>query len=409
VIASALAEHLRPGDRIVVGQATSEPTGLVSALFELAPRIGALEVFCGLSLNPAWEDEVPEGLRVSTYCGHGPMRKLLARSRARVIPSSMSQLSSVLLSRRMPVDVVLLQVAPADADGYHSLGFAADYVWDAVQVARVVLVEVNVNVPATRSMCRVHRNRVVVALESGTPLPESPAEPPDEVHLRVGREVAKLVPDGATVQLGIGRLAAAVARSLRERRGLRVRTGIVGDWFPELVAAGAIDTVAPDACLASLAVGSRSLYRSLSQEGVLGFALPEKLVVPIEGSPFMAINSGIEVDLRGQVNAEFVGERYVGAASGQSDYFRAAHRSEGGLAILALPSTSGQSRKSRIVPRIACGYITSAQSDIDVIATEYGVADIRATDLEEREILIANIADPRTRHTLLQRAAAQHR
>lgn len=403
--ASVLAEHLRPGDRILVGQATGEPAGLVAALFELAPRVGPLEVFCGLSLNPAWEGEVPDALRVSTYCGLGTMRELVARSRARVIPFSMSQLSSVLLSQRMPVDVVLLQVAPADAEGYHSLGCTVDYVWDAMQTARIVLVEVNVNVPATRSTCRLHGSRVVVALESDTPLPESPDESPGEVQMRVAHEVAKLVPDGATVQLGIGRLAVAVARALKERRGLRFRCGIVGDWFLELAAAGAVESAAADACLASLAVGSRSLYRSLSPDCVLGFALPAQLVVPISGSPFMAINSGIEVDLRGQVNAEFLGERYVGAASGQPDYFRAARRSAGGLAILALASTSGRARTSRIVPRIACGYVTSAQSDIDVIVTEYGAADIRATDFEERQMLIAKTADPRARAALLQGVA----
>ena len=349
---------------------------------------------------------MPGELRVSTYCGLGSMGALVARSRAHVIPFSMSQLSSALLSRTMPVDVVLLQVSPADGDGYHSLGCAVDYVWEAVQVARVVIVEVNASVPVTRSTCRLHQSQVVVGLESNTPLPELPPEPIGEVQMRVAREVAKMVPDGATLQLGIGRLADAVALSLKDRRGLRIRCGMVGDWFPELVAAGAIDDVARDACLASLAVGSASLYRSLARDGLLGFALPAELVVPIEGSPFMAINSGIEVDLRGQVNAEFLGERYIGAASGQPDYFRAARRSAGGLAILALPSSNERGTKSRIVPRIACGYVTSAQSDVDMIVTEHGIADIRATDFEERRRLIASIAAPAARDALCQTFAA---
>ena len=403
--ASVLAEHLRPGDRIVVGQATAEPVGLVAALLELAPRVGQLKVFCGYSLNPIWKGEVPDALRVSTYCGLGSMGALIARSRAHVIPFSMSQLSSVLLSRTMPVDVVLLQVSPADEDGYHSLGCSVDYVWDAVQVARVVIVEVNASVPVTRSACRLHGSQLVVGLESDMPLPELPIKPSGEVQMRVAREVAKLVPDGATLQLGIGQLADAVAHSLKDRRGLRIRSGMVGDWFPELVAAGAVDDDAQDACLASLAVGSASLYRSLTRDGLLGFALPAQLVVPIEGSPFMAINSGIEVDLRGQVNAEFLGERYIGAASGQPDYFRAARQSAGGLAILALPSSTERGEKSRIVPRIACGYVTSAQSDVDVIVTEHGVADIRATDFEERRMRIASIADPRARDALRQAVA----
>ena len=400
--ASVLAEHLRPGDRIVVGQATGEPVGLVADLFALAPRVGELKVFCGYSLNPVWKGQVPDGLRISTYCGLGSIGSLVARSRARVIPFSMSQLSSALSSRTMAVDVALLQVSPADEDGYHSLGCAVDYVWEAAQMARVVIVEVNDSVPVTRNACRLHRSDIVVGLEKSTALPELPAEPIGEVQMLVAREVAKLVPDGATVQLGIGKLADAVAHALKDRQGLRIRCGIIGDWFLELVAAGAVDRETQDACLASLAVGSNSLYCSVSRDGLLGFALPAQLVVPIEGSPFMAINSGIEVDLRGQVNAEFLGDRYVGAASGQPDYFRAARRSAGGLAIVALPSSNERGDKSRIVPRIAGGYVTSTQSDVDVIVTEHGSADIRATDFEERQMLIANIADPPSRDALRQ-------
>lgn len=407
--ASLLADHLRPCDRIFVGQATGEPVGLIAALLEIAPRVGLLDVFCGYSLNPAWKGELPDVLRVTTYCGIGSMGALVDRSRAQVIPFAMSQLSSALSSRKMPVDVVLLQVSPADRDGYHSLGCVVDYIWEAAQLARVVIVEVNASVPVTRSAHRLHASEVIVGLHSDTPLPELPAKPIGEVQMRVAREVARLVPDGATLQLGIGQLADAVAHMLKDRQGLRVRSGMVGDWFPELVAAGAIDSVGKDSCLASLAVGSRSLYDSLSPDGLLGFALPAELVVPIEGSPFMAVNSGIEVDLRGQVNAEFLGERYIGASSGQPDYFRAARRSVGGLAILALASFNERGEKSRIVRRIACSYVTSAQSDIDVIVTEHGVADIRSTNFENRKMLIASIADPRARDTLRQTTASLSR
>ncbi len=400
--ASVLAEYLRSGDRIIVGQATGEPTGLVTELFEVTPQFSEMTVFCGYSLNPAWKGKIPDSLRVTTYCGLGAIGALVGSSRARVIPFSMSQLSAALSSGKMAVDVVLLQVAPADADGYHSLGAVVDYVWEAVQRARVVIVEVNDNVLVTRSRCRLHSSEVVVGLKSTTALPELPPEPRGKLQTRIGQEVAKLVPDGATVQLGIGKLADAVAHALKDRRGLRIRCGMVGDWFLELVAAGAVDEDTPDACLASLVVGSSGLYRSLSPEGLLGFALPAQLVVPIAGSPFMAINSAIEVDLRGQANAEYLGDRYVGASSGQPDYFRAARASAGGLAILALPSANERGTISRIVPRISSGYVTSAQSDIDIIVTQHGSADIRATDFEARQELIANIADPERRHRLRQ-------
>lgn len=383
-----LAGCLRPGDRIVIGQAASEPAGLVADLFEVAPRLGRVDAFCGLSLNPSWGTEVPDAVHVSTYCGLGSLRGLIAQERARVLPSSLSQLSAMILSGKLQVDVVLLQVSPADSDGYHSLGCTLDYVWEAVQVARSVVVEVNQNMPITRSSGRLHRSRVVVARESDSTLPESAPELPSDVQRQVARHVARLVPDGATVQLGIGGLAVAIAAALQDRRGLKIRSGMVGDWFIDMAENGVIDPE-PGTCLASLAVGSRRLYDSLRPDGLLGFALPRHIAEPVPGSPLMAINSAIEVDFGGQVNAEFLDDRYVGAVGGQTDYFRAARASAGGLAILAIPSTTGRGA-SRIVSR--CKYVTSAQSDVDVVVTEHGVADIRATTLKERGALIASIS-----------------
>ena len=226
---SVLAEHLRPGDHVVVGQTTGEPAALVGELFDVAAAIGQVNVFCGYSLNPAWGGAIDAALVVTTYCGLGTVRHAVASGAARVIPAQMSQLSSYFDSGLLKADVVLLQVSPADADGYHSLGCAVDYVWIAAQAARVVLIEVNTRVPRTRSAFRLHSSRVVVATTSDTWLPELSAEEPDEDQLGVGRQVARLVPDGAIIQLGIGGMAAAVARALSQHRGLRVRSGMVGD------------------------------------------------------------------------------------------------------------------------------------------------------------------------------------
>ncbi|MBC7379568.1 MAG: methyltransferase [Burkholderiaceae bacterium] len=402
---SVLARHLRPGDHVVVGQATGEPPGLVGELLALAAGLGRLDVFCGYSLNPAWGGPIDPALHVTTYCGLGSVRHIVERGAARVIPAQLSQLWSYFESGVLKADVVLLQVSPADAEGYHSLGCAVDYVWSAVLAARVVLVEVNPHVPRTRSAYRLHSSRVVVARESELPLAELPNKAPDELELAIGRNVAQLVPDGAINQLGIGTMAAAVARALSQHRGLRVRSGMVGDWLPELVACGAVDITDPEGCMASLAVGSRSLYDFAGPGSVLGFTVPAQLVAPggqLAGAPFMAINSAIEVDVCGQANAEFIGTRYVGTVGGQSDYFRAARRSAGGLAIIALPSTVGAASKSRVVSRIACAYVTAAQSDVDVVVTEHGVADIRATTLAERRGLITALAEPRFRAALLE-------
>ena len=402
---SVLADHLRRGDHVVVAQATAEPVGLVDELFALAAGLGQVHVFCGFSLNPAWGAPIDAALRVTTYCGLGTVRHIVGRGAARVIPAQLSQLASYFDSGVLKADVVLLQVSPADAEGYHSLGCTVDYVWHAAQAARVVLVEINPNVPRARSAFRLHGSRVVVAGESDLPLPEIPNEAPDARQLIIGRNVARLVPDGAVIQLGIGSMAAAVAHALSQHRGLRVRSGMVGDWLPELMASGAVDTTDREACMTSLAVGSRSLYDFAGPRGALSFATPTQLVAPTgqaAGAPFIAVNSALEVDLYGQANAELVGARYVGAIGGQSDYFRAARRSPGGLAILALPASFGAASKSRLVARLSSAYVTTAQSDVDVVVTEHGVADIRATTLAERRRLITALAEPRFRGALTE-------
>lgn len=393
-----VAQHIAPGDRVIVGQALGEPVGLLADLFELAPQLGTLDIFCGFSLNPAWQGPVPENLHISTYCGLGTIANLVASGRARLVPASLAQLSSQLTSGRLAADVVLLQVAPADADGYHSLGYALDYVWDAIAAAPVVLVEVNHRLPVAGHNRRLHHSRVVVARETDAALLQAPAQPPTALQMEIARHVAAWVPDGAAVQLGIGGLATAVAQGLQMRRGLKVRSGMLGDWVLDLIDHAALDTTAADACLASLAVGSSRLYERLASEHIAGFALPSKLIEPVIHAPLMAINSAIEVDLLGQVNAEWLGPRYVGAVGGQTEYFRATRQSPGGLAIVALPSSSGRLAQSRIVER--CAVVTSTQSDVDIIVTEHGAADIRGTTLAERRELIAAIAPPGVRENL---------
>ncbi len=402
---SVLVQHLRPGDHVIVGQATGEPVGLVRELFALAPAIGDLHAFCGYSLNPAWGGSIDDALRVTTYCGLGTIRRLVERNGARLLPAQLSQLTQWFAAGTLHCDVILLQVSPADAEGYHSLGYTVDYVWMAIQRARVVLVEVNSQLPHTRSLCRLHASRVVVARESDTALPELPEQAPDAAQLGIGRQVARLVPDGAIVQLGIGSFASAIAQALHNHRGLRVRSGMAGDWLPALIASGAINASDPDACMVSLAVGTRQLYESLKRSSDVSFAPLAELVSP-EGkaaeAPFIAINSAIEVDLYGQVNAETIGSRHVGAVSGQPDYFRAARHSPGGLAIIALPATTGKEGRSCLVTRLAGTCVTTAQSDVDFIVTEHGAADVRATTLNERRALIAALAAPQFRTVLTE-------
>jgi acyl-CoA hydrolase len=403
-----LSAYLRPGDTIVVGQATAEPQGLVRDLFELAPRLGHLRAFCGFSLNGAWGAAPAGQLAVSSYCGQGSMRGLAARNALSIVPCHYSQLPELFRSNRLPADVVLLQVSPAGPDGYHSLGCSYDYVLDAAAAARAVLVEVNENMPYTRSPHRLHRDQVVQLRHTAEPLPELPGRPPSDSESALARHVAALIPDGATIQLGIGTVAVAVAHALRGHRGLRLRTGMVGDWLLDLLDSGAVNGDDPGACTTTLAAGSAALYAAATRAGV-SFVTAGELTEPAAlaaCSPFVAVNSALEVDLRGQANAETVADRYVGAVGGQLDFFRAAHQQSTGLAIVALTATAERGARSRIVARIESGTVTSPQSDVDIVVTENGAADIRGTSLADREKLLIALADERRRQALSDWARA---
>jgi acyl-CoA hydrolase len=392
-----LISLLRPGDTVLVGQATAEPPGLVRMLLDAAGSVPGLTAFCGYTLSDAWRAIGTAGPRIKTYAAHGVFRELMKRGGVDVLPVHLSAVEGNIVSGRLPVDVVMLQVGPKDQDGYYSLGPTVDYASAAVGRTRVVLVEVNQDMPRARTSRRLHESQVTRAVDASAPLAGSPARMPSEIERRVARNVAGLVESGATVQLGAGALAEAVAEELRSRRDLQVRSGLVGDWLVDLYENGAIRS-GDDITVASMALGTRRLYDFVDSNPAVGFVTHGELVDPVAvaacGS-FVAINSAIEVDLAGAINSEVVGGRYVGAVGGQVDFFRATRATPGGLAVVALASTH-PSGESRIVTALE-GPVTSLKSDVDVVVTEWGVADLRAASLEERAQRLLAVAAPEHR------------
>lgn len=394
-----IAGHLRPGDRVLIGQATAEPPALVEQFISAAATIDGLTAVCGYTLSDAWRQASPGRPRIESYILHGPLRELGEKGMVDVVACHYTRLAEVMTR---DVDVVLLQVGPPDENGCFDLGATADYALLAAERARTVLVEVNSAVPRTRSSRRLHASRVTAAISSDRSLAGSPDRPPTEAERRVAANVAALVPSGATIQLGAGALGAAVAAELRGRTGLRVRSGLAGDWLVDLYEAGALD-LAPGSCVVGIALGTERLYRFVEESPLVRIAPIEEQLAPAaiaRAKPFVAVNGAIEVDLLGQVNSEVVAGRYVGAVGGQVDFFRACRLSEGGRAIVALPSTSG-SGASRIVRRLS-GPVTSLKSDIDFVVTEHGAADIGAAPLGERAAKLAAIAAPEHRAELLR-------
>lgn len=395
-----LVGFLRPGDTILVGQATAEPLRLVDQLLDTSETVENLTVVCGYAQSPAWERATSGRLRIKSYAAHGPLRKLSRKGLLDIIPLHYSQIEEVIVTRRLPIDIVLLQVGPADADGFYDLGATVDFTIAAVKYARAVIVEVNDQMPRTNSSMRLHISQVAASISTSAPLAGSPSRPPSECEKKVAANVARLIPSGAMIQLGVGALADAIAHELHDRRQLSVRSGLVGDWLVDLYEAGAL-SAEPGNCVTGIALGSNRLYSFLSDTDIVRMEpISEQISDEAmkSGRPYISINSGIEIDLLGQVGSEIAGGRYVGAVGGQGDFFRASRRSEGGLAIIAMPSTSPWG-SSRIVRELA-GPVTSLKSDVDVVVTEWGTAEISAASLSERAERITSIAAPEHRVAL---------
>lgn len=381
--------RLRPGDLVVVAQGTGEPTPLLEELLTAAPR--DVELFVGLSHSAALTR--PCRLPLVSFGAFGPLSKPPNRDRVQVIPAHFDDLPRVLPHRGRDL-VLLMQVGPADADGTHGLGPAVDHTYELVGQARTVIVEVNDQYPAT-SAPRLPASAFGGTVATSRPVPVVPPVDVDDIQARIAAHVAAHVPEGATLQLGLGALATAIGRALRDRRGLAVRSSLAGDWLLDLVGAGA---VRPRDVVIAEAAGSAELYAMVAGSAVA--VRPVGEVVGPAGSTnrFVAVNSALQVDLTGQVNAEEIASGYVGGIGGQAEYLRAAQRSADGRAIVALPATAG--RRSRIVPRLCPPTVTTPRSGVDLIVTEFGTADLRGRTVRERAEAMVAIAHPDHRATL---------
>lgn len=395
-----LRRFIRPGDGILWSQAAGEPLALTAAFVEQSAHLGGVEAFVGVTYNPRLAR-----LRDVTMRSYGALGSA-AGFDVQVVPCHLSALPQLLASRRIRADVVFCQLSPADADGFHTLGVSVDYQAEAVRNARVVLAEINQQMPRTTGRVRVHASQLAASVHVDRPLIAVRDPAPTPVVRRIADRVSALVEDGATIQLGIGSVAAAVGRRLVDHRRLRVFSGLVGDWLVELADAGAIDSdLGPS--ITGTAIGTSRLYGFLHRNPAVEFRpLQETHPPTVTGRipRFVAVNAALEVDLTGQVNAEVVAGRYLGATGGQVDYLRGAAASPGGLGIIALPSTTPDGGTSRIVAALTAP-VTTARSDVHVVVTEHGVADLRGLSVAARATALLAIADPAHRAELAAAAS----
>ncbi|WP_261537773.1 acetyl-CoA hydrolase/transferase family protein [Burkholderia multivorans] len=390
------------------GQSHAEPVTLMRALVAQRHSFKRIRVFLGIGLADVLTPEHADAIDFLAYCGSGANRKLARANVLDILPAHYSQLPELIRSGALRIDVVMLQVSPPDEHGRYSLGLAREYLVEALKHARAIVAEVHPDVPWTYGGPFLRAADIDLLVTSDTPFSDAAETTPGPVEQAIGQHVASLVEDGATLQTGIGAIPDAVMAALHDKRDLGVHTGSIGDGIAALCEAGVVTnarkTIDAGITVGGVIIGSARVRRFAHRNPALELRGTEYTHNPhvlrrIER--FTAINSAVEVDLTGQVNAEVVGGTYVGAVGGVGDFLRAAQASRGGVPIVALPSTAGA--HSRIVTKLA-GPVTVPRSDACVIVTEYGIADLRGLSLAQRMPKMIAIAHPDHRERLAREA-----
>jgi acyl-CoA hydrolase len=410
-----LREWLQPGDAIVIGQGTAEPLTLTEALVAQRAGLGGVRPFLCSMFSDTFLPDRCDGLALRGIGGVGTNRRLILAGLMDVVPCHVSQINEFIRSGEIHCDVAFVQVSPPDEDGRYRLGLAADYTRVAVDKARVVIAEMNHRVPQSNSEGSLGADDIDVLVETDRAPIQLPTAAIGELERQIARHVDPFIADRATLQVGFGSIPEAIIAMLSNRRDLGVHSGMVGDSLVDLVECGAVTNAHKEHDIGVSITGvlfgtDDKLYKFAHRNPevrVCSIDTTHAATVLMRLQRFVSINSALEIDLTGQVNAESVGGDYIGAVGGQVDFVRAAGRSPGGASVIALPSTAKRGTVSKVVARLN-GPVTTARSDVDVVATEHGAVRLRGLSFRERVKAMIGIAAPQHREALEREARLLH-
>ena len=417
VSATEAIKTIQPGNRVFIGSACGEPQELVRAMTEYGDHLDDTEVVHVLTLGvaPYAQPQFASKFRPNAFFVGSRVRDAVSEARADYTPIFLSQLPGLFRSRRIAIDVALIMVSPPDAHGNCSLGVSVDITKAAVESAQLVIAQVNRHMPRTHGDCFLNVRQMHYLVEHDEPLLEWPeAGAPDEVTRQIATHLAQLVPDRATLQLGIGRIPDAVLSLLSEKHDLGIHTEMFSDGVLKLARQGVITgkykTLNPGKIVGSFAAGSHELFEFLDDNQTIEMHPSEYTNHPsvISGQDNMiAINAALEVDLTGQVVADSLGQLLYSGIGGHADFIRGAALAKNGKPIIAMPSTADtpEGVKSRIVATLqeGAGVITT-RGDTHYIVTEYGMVFLHGKTMRERAMLLLSVAHPDFRAELLHAA-----
>ena len=392
---------MRDGDVVTWLQGTGEPLGLTQRLVAQRHALPPLELFVGMLSSKTLKPEHADRFRFRGLNGAGAARTLTAANLLDIVPAHVSAVPSLLRSRAIRVDVLLLRLRPHTRPGFFTAGVMVDFLPALLQAARCVIAEIDERLPVTSQDALVAAEDIDVLTECDADEVLIADPEPTDIDMRVAAHVAGLIPDGATIQLGVGALPVAVCRALEHHKNLGVHSGVISDIIVDLVEKGVI-TPARRMVTGGL-FGTRRLMNFADGNDMIemrssDYTHNHQVLARLPN--LYSVNSGVEVDLTGNVNSEIAAGRYLGAVGGQADFVRGAVASLGGRSIMALPSTTPDGKHSRIVASLEGRPVTTTRADIDIVVTEYGVADLRGRSFGERAERLRAIAHPDFRDRL---------
>jgi 4-hydroxybutyrate CoA-transferase len=401
--------RIQPGDHIFVGSACGEPTDLIEQLVQgvREGRLRNLTVYQMLRsgvrhlLDAAGPDLHLVGIHF-----HAELAEVVEKGHGSFLPIGIHQIARNLEEGRIKFDVALVQVSRPDENGHLSLGVSVDFAAQAVRLSHLVVAQVNDRSPRTLGDCSIHASEVDAAIEVSHEIGEIGFEPADEGARQIARLVLDLIPDRSTVEMGIGAVMTSILEGLSERVDLGLHTGLIIEPMMDLIESGVITNrwkgIDREVSVANQCRGTRRLYDFLNNNPAVsmrpaGYTHDPRVLGSLRN--FRAINSAIEVDLLGQVNSEFVAGRRVSSTGGLSDFVRSCQTTEGARSIIALRSTAGRGKHSRIVPNLGAA-VTLTADLADIVVTENGTADLRGMRSDERAAAMIEIAHPSFRDQL---------
>ena len=417
------ARVIKSGDRIFLTGNVSVPQKVLSALVDYAPNLENVEVCQALTIGPAdyVKPELEGHLRVNTLFISHNVRKAVHEGRADFTPVLLSEFPLLFKQGHLPLDAAIIHVSVPDEHGFCSLGVEVGLTKTPAESAKVIIAEVNQQMPRTLGDSFIHVSRLNYIVPVDYPIVEMPMseEGNSEVIEKIAGHVAELIPDGATMQLGIGAIPDAVLKYLHHKKDLGVHSELFSDGVIDLVNMGVMTnarkSLHPGKIIAGFMLGTKALYDWSDDNPLIEFHRTEYVNDPFviaQNERMVAINSAIEVDLTGQICADSIGPKLYSGVGGQLDFIYGASRSKGGVPIIALPSTTTL-KDGTLVTRIAAmlkegaGVVTS-RNHVRYVITEYGVADLYGKTIRQRASQLINIAHPDFRADLEKQAKELH-